>query len=389
MRRDEINLAIFHATVGTGHTTAAKALSEWCRALYPDAKVEVVDILNYVPRWLDSLITSMYLLMVRGCPWTWERLYKDTDIRSGIISGFWNKLGRGISRACIRKLIEDLNAFRPDAVITTHFFGMSVLLDNWEHSTPIYFVNTDYATHLLQRDPRFDGWFVGSGEAVRQYGADSIPAIDITVKNFGIPITMEYSRLPDRTAARAALNVGDDAVMVTVTGGGIGVGSLEAVTDSMLDRSDWYVELICGDNAKEHDRLRDKYFPFKHINVRGFVNNMRDYYAASDVLVLKPGGLTSAEATAAGAVMLLLEPLPGVERYNCDYLLERGAARKIYENRRVGEQIDEILKSPPEMARLRANALALGRPFAARDIIRSVIEPLLKEESADSEIPPE
>jgi processive 1,2-diacylglycerol beta-glucosyltransferase len=256
---------------------------------------------------------------------------------------------------------------------------MSVLLDNWEHSTPIYFVNTDYATHLLQRDPRFDGWFVGSGEAVRQYGADSIPSVGMTVKNFGIPIAMKYSSLPDRTAARAAVDVSDDAVMVTITGGGIGVGSMEAVADSMLDHSDWHVEVICGDNAKEYDKLRDKYFPFKHIYVRGFVNNMHDYYAASDVIIIKPGGLTSAEATAAGAVMLLMEPLPGVERYNCDYLLEHGAARKIYESRRAGERIEELLKSPSEMVRLKANALAVGRPFAARDIIRSIIEPLLEE----------
>jgi processive 1,2-diacylglycerol beta-glucosyltransferase len=377
MSRDGIRLTILHATVGTGHTVAAKALSEWCRLLYPDSEVEIVDLLNYVPRLLDTLITSAYLSLARRYPWAWERLYKDTDVRSGIAAGFWSRLGGMLSWAGVRKLIRDLDEFKPDAVITTHFFGMPALLGSWEHSTPIYFVNTDYATHLLQRDPRFDGWFAGSDEAVRQYHADGIPAIEITVKNFGIPISRAYSRLPDRAAARASLDVRGDAAMVTVTGGGIGGGSLGVVADSMLDHPDWHVEVICGDNAREYNKLRDKYFPFKHINVRGFVNNMQDYYVASDVVVIKPGGLTSAEAAAAGAVMLLLEPLPGVERYNCDYLLEHGAARKIYENRRVGEQVEEILKSPSEMKRLRVNALELGRPFAARDIIRSVVEPIL------------
>ena len=391
MSQNGIKLTILHATVGTGHTVAAKALSEWCRLLYPESEVEIVDLLNYVPRWLDTLITSAYLTMARGYPWAWERLYRDTDARSGIAAGFWRRLGGVMSRAGVRRLIDDLDEFNPDAVITTHFFGMPAFLDSWEHSTPIYFVNTDYATHLLQRDPRFDGWFVGSGEAARQYRADGIPATEITVRDFGIPIGREYSRLPDRAAARAALDVSQDAVMVTVTGGGIGAGSLDAVTNSMLDNSGWHVEVICGDNAREYEKLRDKYFPFKHINVRSFVRNMHDYYVASDAIVIKPGGLTSSEAAAAGAVMLLLDPLPGVERYNCDYLLERGAARKIYENRRAGEQIAEILNSPSEMKRLRMNALALGRPFAARDIVRSVVEPILAGRRApedEADVPP-
>ena len=77
-----------------------------------------------------------------------------------------------------------------------------------------------------------------------------------------------------------------------------------------------------------------------------------------------------------GCALLLLDPLPGQERYNCDYLLERGAARRVYENRRVGELIKELLESGEELERMRANARAIGRPFAARDILRVVMEEL-------------
>jgi processive 1,2-diacylglycerol beta-glucosyltransferase len=378
MPRDIMRLVILHASVGTGHTAAAEALREWCLALCPESEVMFRDLLSYAPSWLAKCVKSSYLAMARGYPWIWERLYKDSDSRSSL----WNWLGRAVSRPCLAKLLAEMRMFRPHAVIATHFFGMSALLDNWEHGAPIYFVGTDYATHCLQRDPRFDGWFVGSGEASRQYRADRIPAPERTVMDFGIPIARAYSEPPDRAEARGRLDVGGETVMVSITGGGIGAGALDIIASSMLEKADWRIEVLCGSNRRAYETLRDKYYPFKQVNVRGYVNNMWDYYAASDIVVAKPGGLTAAEGTASGAVMLLMDPLPGVERYNCDYLLEHGAARKIYEVRKTGEQIEEILSSPSEARRLSERAKAIGRPFAARDIIEAVADAGERSQSA-------
>ncbi|MDR3331081.1 MAG: glycosyltransferase [Synergistaceae bacterium] len=376
MPDEELRLLIFHASVGTGHIAAAEALGEWCGALRPGSEIMKKDLLRYAPKWLARSVRSSYLAMARRYPWIWERLYKDTDVRSGVAARFWNGLGRGVSRACLKKLMAEVKTFKPNVVLTTHFFGMSALLDVWEHSIPIYFVATDYATHLLQRDPRFDGWFVGSEEASRQFRADNVPSCDATVKNFGIPVSRSYSEPPDRGKSRKKLSVGDGEVLVSITGGGIGAGAMDVIADSMLDRKDWRVEILCGANRSMYETLRDKYYPFKNVNVCSYVNNMQDYYAASDMVVLKPGGLSAAEATACGAAILLMDPLPGVERYNCEYLLEHGAARKIYEIRRTGEQVEELIASPLEIQRMRENAKALGKRNAARDIINWLIESL-------------
>jgi processive 1,2-diacylglycerol beta-glucosyltransferase len=142
----------------------------------------------------------------------------------------------------------------------------------------------------------------------------------------------------------------------------------------MLDRADWKVEVICGDNKKLMESLRDKYYPFKHISVHGFVEDISLYYAASDVVAFKPGGLSSAEAAAMGSAMLLLDPLPGHEQYNCDYLLEHGAALRVYENRRAGELIGELIESSVELKKIRRRAKDLSRPLAARDILRFIAD---------------
>lgn len=371
-------VAIFYAAVGTGHRAAADALAEWCAREYPDARILCRDLLDYVPQWIRWSVTNSYLTMARRFPWFWGRLYLDTDTTSPKhpISAFWRDVHKSLSRTYLKNLLTELDTFDPDAVLVTHFFGMPALLDIWAHRTPIYFVGTDFASHSLQRDPRFDGWFVGSEESARQHRADNVPTPDVTVVDAGIPISAKYATPPGREEARERLGIEGDRVTVAIVGGGTGADALGEIADSMLDFTEWRVEVVCGDNKRMYEQLRDKYYPFKHISVHESVENIALYYAAADVAALKPGGLSLAEAAAVGAAILLIDPLPGLERHNADYVLERGAARRIYENRKAGEQIAELMATPDELARMRERARAMSRPCAARDILAFVMEKL-------------
>ncbi len=372
-------IAIFYAATGAGHKAAAEALAETCSTLYPDSRVLLRDVLEYAPGWLRQGTVGSYRAMTRRFTWLWQRIYRDTDDPSGKrpLAFLWNELHRTLSRPYLKYLFEDLDTFDPDAILTTHIFGMSALLDKWEHRTPIYFVGTDYLSHSLQRDPRFDGWFVGSAESARQHRADNIPTSESTILDFGIPIARKYLSPPSRRAARHRLEVEDDRTMVTLVGGGIGAGPLATATESMIDFTDWRIDVLCGNNHALMERLRDRYYPFKHITVQGFVQNPEDYYAASDVVVARPSGLTAAEATACAAAILLIDPLPGQDCANCDYLLEQGAARRIYDCRRAGEKIDELIRTDL-LLRMKNRATAIARPNAAEDILAFVMAQMEK-----------
>ncbi|MDR1471957.1 MAG: hypothetical protein LBS75_05485 [Synergistaceae bacterium] len=371
-------IAVFYASTGASHRTAADALCGWCRALCPESEALRKDLLDYVPMALRACVASSHFAVTRRTPWLWDRLYRDTDAAPGRrpLSAFWNDIHRSISKTYVKRLFSDIDALNPHAILTTHFLGMSALLDKWEHRTPIYFVGTDYATHSLQRDPRFDGWFVGSAEAARQHRADNIPTSDYGVKDFGIPLSRDYTAPPTRREARRMLGIDEGKRMVTVMAGAYGIPRMDTVIDSMVDFSEWRVEIICSEDARTYEHMRDKYYPFRHITVRDCVQNTADYYAASDVIAINPNGVRIAEAAAVGAAMLLLDPLPGLERLNCDYVLERGAARRVFDDRSVGEQISELLESGGELGRMRSNAKALSRPEAGKHIILHVMERL-------------
>jgi processive 1,2-diacylglycerol beta-glucosyltransferase len=372
----DYRIAIFYASVGAGHKAAAEALKEWCEVEYPGASVFCKDVLDYVPRWVRWSAVSAYLSMARNYPWLWHRFYRSADRQSGreLFADFWEDIHKSIGRAYVKHLIRDIDEFSPDAILVSHFFGMPSLLDKWDRGVPIYYVGTDYISHRLHRDPRYDGWFVGSAESARQHKADKVPTSELAVRDFGIPISRKFLTQPRREDARKRLEVDDGAVMVLVSGGSMGAGPLGVIADSMLDCSDWRVDVVCGENAAMMDILRDKYYPFKHVNVHGVVDDIRDYYAASDVVILKPCGVSCAEALAMESPILLMDPLPGNEQYNCDYLLEQGAALRLFENRSAGERIIELLDSSNELASVSRRAGEIARPSAAKDILAFVIE---------------
>jgi len=106
--------------------------------------------------------------------------------------------------------------------------------------------------------------------------------------------------------------------------------------------------------------------------VLGFVSNMHELMAVSEMVITKPGGLTSSEALAMGKPLFVLDPIPGQEAANSDFLLEHGAAAKANRVEDLPYRLEKLMGSP-KLAEMAAAAKALGKPKAASDICRSVL----------------
>ena len=362
-------ITIFYATLGTGHKAAAEALRDWILKEHPQIEVLCRNVLDYIPSWMSYIIAQCYLIMARNAPDVWGKLYRDTD-RVYKRQSLWGFIHETICKLYLRKLLKELHDFDPQLILATHFFGMAPLSLSKENHLPLFYVNTDFLSHTLQRCPSFSGWYVGGEPSVRQYQADGLAS---GVRCFGIPVAPVYACLPSREESRKQLELDCERPIVLLLGGGIGAGALERIADSFLDYPQIQVVIICGNHHRLRDKLRDKYYPFRQIRVEGFVNCMPQYYRSCDLAVSKAGGLSLAEALSAGVPLLLMDSLPGQEQYNSDYLLENGAAFRLYENRRAGEYVTEILSDGEKLECVKRKAMALGRPFAGRDITQDVI----------------
>jgi processive 1,2-diacylglycerol beta-glucosyltransferase len=135
--------------------------------------------------------------------------------------------------------------------------------------------------------------------------------------------------------------------------------------------------VVAGRNAELEAACRARALDLKlPVTVHGFVTNIHELMDAADLVVTKPGGLTTNEILAKGKPMALVAPIPGQEQRNCDYLLEEGAAVRLHDVGDAAWHLRRWLANAEQMDRMRRNAERIARPQAAGDVARRLVQAL-------------
>ena len=103
--------------------------------------------------------------------------------------------------------------------------------------------------------------------------------------------------------------------------------------------------------------------------------------AVADLVISKPGGLTTSEVLASGAAMAIINPVPGQETRNSDFLLENGAAIKINNVATLPHKLSKLLSDERRLRQLKQNSVRLGRPQAAFDVAKIALRLALSRRS--------
>ena len=183
----------------------------------------------------------------------------------------------------------------------------------------------------------------------------------------GIPINPVFGQRKNRAECLRSQGLPGDRPVVLLLSGGFGVGPVEQILQTALTiEIPLEVVVVCGRNEDLRERLAQAPHPRRHrVKILGYTTQIDELMSAADVVVSKPGGLTSAEVLARGSVLAIVNPIPGQESRNSDYLLENWAAVKIGPIATLPHKLTELLKDRRRLAALKANARKLGRPKAA------------------------
>jgi processive 1,2-diacylglycerol beta-glucosyltransferase len=240
-------------------------------------------------------------------------------------------------------------------------------------TSPVYVQITDFDLHGMWIVPDMAGYFVASDEIAFRAHARGLSDARIFVT--GIPIMPAFAAPPPRTEAAAEIGIDPRATTILLMGGGAGLGGLDDVAARLLAfDADFRLIALAGRNADMLARLQAlaRRHP-RRLVAQGFTNRVERLMAASDLVITKPGGLTTSECLALGLPMIVHAPIPGQEERNCDYLLEHGAALKAIDASALEYRVRELIVRPERVAAMAARARALGRPHAAREVLRVVL----------------
>jgi processive 1,2-diacylglycerol beta-glucosyltransferase len=373
-------LMILSASGGAGHRQAGEALLHAAHTLQDRCTAEHHDCLDFTSPVFKSLYAGSYLHMVNRAPAVWGYMYERTERRRMEAHG----LLKLFDRFNYRRFLQEILDRNPDALVCTHFLpyiSISRSLRTLRPDLPVYAVTTDFDAHQYWIDPVVRRYYVYHQESAWQLHAKGVPAEQIRVS--GIPVLPGFARRGSRSAARKRLAIPRGAFTILFLSGGFGTGRMEETIGHLLGVLQhlaprrFNVLIVCGKNERVRESLERSVFP-PNVTARvvGFVENMHDFMHASDLLVSKAGGLTSAEAMAAGLPMIIVDPIPGQETRNADILVEYGAGWKALNLGNFMYKLLRVAENPPLLKAAREAALRLGRPQAARDILRDVLSDL-------------
>ncbi len=369
----KLRFLLLSASSGAGHVRAAEALQRACAEL-PGVEAEHVDSLKYTTRLFRQLYSRAYLELVDHAPELLGWLYDHFDRP-------WANMRRrlALDRLNTRKFALLIERFQPDACLSTHFLPAEIvswLIAKKRLRTRHAVVVTDVDVHAMWLCRNFDYYFVAREETRQHLMALGFPPEKVVVS--GIPIDPVFAQPKDRAAVRQKHGLAAGLPVLLVSAGGFGVGPAEKVVDRLLalERPAQAVA-IAGRNERLKKSLealaaRRPASPVRLV-VTGFTTEMDEWMAAADLLIGKAGGLTSSEALARGLPMMIINPIPGQEERNSDYLLEGGAAVKCNNLPALPYKIASLLDNPVRLDLMRAACGLLAHPHAAREIVRRMV----------------
>ncbi len=388
-----MRVLIATVTAGGGHLAAAAALEEAWRAMRPDDVVERIDLIRFFSPLHKKLFSDGYVKLVERAPELWGMLFGKTDNLK--VARRLSKLRRAFPSGSRKKFTRHLKHFRPDVVLCTHYAPLETLgllrqkavaaVCDRRPSTPpqktaltqrrykpfVVSIVTDFEAHALWMDACVDLYCVAAEETKARLVARGAPAENAVAT--GIPIAAKFSSKPGARVVRKTLGLRDDLPVFLVLSGGFGMGPVAEIL-AELDRVPRPFQTVVVTGRNE-DLRRDLATQNRRhpTHVLGFATNMHELMAVADLIITKPGGLTSSEALALGKPLFILNPIPGQEAANSDFLLERGAAAKVNRVEDLPFRIEQLLGSK-KLGEMAKAAKSLGRPQSAPAVCREVLK---------------
>ena len=366
-----MRILIATVTAGGGHLAAAAALDEAWRILHPRDVVERVDLVKFFSPLHRKIHADGYVKLVERAPELWGMIFAKTDHPK--VARRLNRIQQLFPSRSRLRFARHVRHFKPDVVICTHYAPLEALGQMRQHSkvkSPfVVSVVTDFEAHALWMDAGVDLYCVAAEETKARLVARGVAAENVVVT--GIPIAAKFSPQMDARVVRKALGLRDDLAVVLVLSGGFGIGPVGKILHELdLVAREFQTVVVCGRNEELRRELaaQDRKHPTR---VLGFAANMHELMAVADLIITKPGGLTSSEALALGKPILILDPIPGQEAANSDFLLERGAAAKVNRVEDIPFRMEQLLGSK-KLAAMAKAANSLGRAEAAPAICREV-----------------
>jgi len=363
---------ILYAAYGGGHLSAAKSIKEYIDSNYKNVQAEIIDYMKYINKAIEKISTEAYKEMAKKAPWAWGKVYNHSQ------KGAFAKLSSKTFNLMSLKLHNLLEENNPDLIISTHPFSNQMcayLKKKGKTNSRIATILTDYAPHdqWIVGHEYIDYFFVAHMGMKEELIVKGIPADKIHAK--GIPLSNRFLFHYNKEEILKSFNlVTDKKTVLFFAGGEFGLGKNKTyeILESLVQNFDnIQVIAIAGKNVKMKQEFEDLVKELNKENtvkILEYTDKVPELMSASDLVVTKPGGLTTTESLASGLPIIVINPIPGQEEENAEFLEKNKVAIWIKKEDNSEEIISNLFNHPEKMQEMKINARLLAKKNSTKDI---------------------
>lgn len=367
---------VLTASFGEGHNQAGIAVSEALRR--EGAVVKIIDYVEWLNPTFRSVAKFTLIQGVQKMPSLYGLFYKSMS-RMRPNSSLQKKLNNlGLTR-----MKQQIKAFKPDAVVSTFPVPTGIMSElrasGWT-TIPNVGILTDYTSNGQWLKENIDRYFVPT-EGVRRE-LINLGVADNRVLAPGMPVRSKFversstSLLATRRQLRDKHNLDSDMPLIMLMGGGAGLLGDISDWEKVMRKSSAQFVVICGRNNKLYRKIEP--IGNHRIRILGYVSEVDEWMAMSDLIITKAGGITVTECMTMELPMLVYRPIPGQEDKNAQFAIDSGFAVKAKEVRAAKRLITELIAHPDRLEQMREHARQVKQPHAADVIAQDVMDLITK-----------
>ncbi len=365
---------ILSVSTGQGHHATGQAVAACFEQM--GVQCQTLDAYGYIEPLLQEMLSKGYLITTKYIPKITSKAYDLIVRKTEPVSD--HSVSKLANTFMAEELLDYLCTYQPDVVVCTHVLSstmMSILKERKEYWGIVAGIVTDFTVHPLWEETRHLDYYVTPSMLLeyqmRQKGLDVNKLLP-----FGIPIRPEFSEKMEKTEARRLLQLSESKNTLLLMGGSMGYGKIDK---SLLQIDglpmEFQVIVVCGSNKKMYRKI-EKLIPRLKNDVRvyGYVNNVHQMMDAADCIITKPGGITSSEALAKELPMIMVNPIPGQEERNVQFMLNNGLAVYVSKTFPIDEAVFSLFRHPETIKRISETAALRGKKHATQNLCQFLMD---------------
>lgn len=370
-------ILILYAAYGGGHYSAAKSIKKCLDDNY-EVETEIVDCIEYVNKILNRITTGAYKEMAKKTPNLWGSIYMNSQ--KGVL-GHVSSRANKMMAVKLKNLIKEKS---PDLVISTHPFSsqmVSYLRRKGKIDCKLVTILTDFAPHdqWLIGHECTDAFFVSNermGKYLKDYGIEP-SKIHVT----GIPLSDRFSNNFDKKSIYHEFELEESKPVILFFGGGefgLGKDRTLQILDALIHNLPTYqIVAISGRNSKMNTGFKELVHNSNsqdRVKVFDYTNKVPELMSIATIVVTKPGGLTTSESLASNLPMLIINPIPGQEEENAEYLEKHNVAVWLKKKDDPNTVIQELFSNPDKLEKMKENTKLLAKKNSTNDICKIIMK---------------